>query len=399
MSAEETSPLEGTGRDDPERSMRMKLVIIGVALLFVLAAYAYVGTRDRSLDIEDPALISQQQENGLICCSIWYEHDGEPHLLVVTRELEGEFRRVVFRVMEFDDDGSPREINAIGSPFDGLLPTRIAVVDQTAYIPLHGEDRSGVWTVDISDLAWPDDLGFIETADGITRQLDADDDLLAIHHTDEIVVLDISERNNPAIVSRFEQQESGIVMLDLLGTDLLINDTVNDEFRIYDLTSPDSPDQTMLHRNPDGPGELEFSFGAEDAQDWLDQTAIPSRYLDFVVDEGLVYLAASDLGLRLLDISDPQSPEIVGHLDLPDRAVRVEQQGDHLYVLGASIGNVTALTYAIHVIDISDRRDLSLTRTINGILSEPGIQALEVGDDRAILGLFESLLVFNVSDS
>lgn len=398
MSAEESSPLEGTGRNDPERSIRTQLVIVGVALLFVLAAYAYVGTRDRSLDIESDALISQYQENGLVCCMVPYDVDGETYLLVITRELEQEFRRVVFRVMEFDEEGSPSEINAIGSPFDGLLPTRFSVVDQTVYVPLDGESSAGVWQIDLSDPAWPEDAGFIETGEGTTRQLAADGDLLAIHHTDEIAVLDISSRGDLEVVSRLEQPESGVVSMNLIDTTLYINDTVSDGFRVYDLGDPGEPVEYARHQNPDGPGELGFDFGVEDAAARLDQSVMPGKYLDFVVDGDLIYLAASDLGLRVLDLGDPDNPEIIGELELPARAARIVQQGDRLHILGVSEGNVDQLTYTIHSVDISDPRDPQAVSTIDGILTEPGIQVLTAVDERLVVGLYDSILVFDVSD-
>jgi hypothetical protein len=398
VSAEESSPLEGTDRYEPERSMRMKLIIIGIALLFIMAAYAYVGTRDRSLDIGHDALISQQQEDGLVCCTTWYEHNGEPYLLVVTRELEGEFRRVVFRVMEFDDDGSPREINAIGSPFESLLPTHLSLVDQTVYIPIDGEGDAGVWYVDLTDPAWPVDAGFVSTAEGTTRQLAADDDLLAINHTNEIVVLDISNRTSPQEVSRFEQPESGVITLKLIDAWLFVNDAVNDEFRIYDLSQPDAPVEYAVHSNPDGPGHLVIEFGAESPGARLNQSVIPSKYLDFAVANDLIYLAASDLGVRVLDISDAGTPEIVAELELPDRASRLVRQDDRLYVLGASEGNLEQLTYSIHAVNISDPLEPQVVNTINGILTEPGIQTLSASDGRLIVGLYEALLVFDVEE-
>lgn len=402
MSTEEPSPLTGTSQEhyDPEQSMRTRLIIIGVVLLFILLAYAWVGTRDRSLDIDNPSLISQQQENGLICCIAEFHADGQPHLVVITRQLEGEFRTVVFRVMAVDDDGNPEEINAIGSPFDALLPTRISVIDDTAYVPLDGEDRVGVWTVDLSDPAWPEDAGFTETGAGTSRQLAADGDRLAINHTSEFAVLDISDPANPVLGGRQEQPQSGVVTLKTADERLFVNDAVNDEFRLYDLSDADSPARIGLHENPDGPGELEFEMGADTPADRLDQVAIPSRYLDFTVDEDLVYLAASDLGVRMLDVSDPDTPDVIGELDLPDRAVRVTRNEDRLFVLGASTGNVDELTYAIHIVDITDRTNPRVMDTINGILSEPGIQAMTVSEDgeRLYLGLYDSLLVFDVGD-
>jgi hypothetical protein len=398
LSAEESSPLEGTGRYDPERSMRTKLIIIGVALLCIMGAYAYLGTRDRSLDVETDALIFQQQEDGLICCTVPYQHNAQSYLLLVTRELEGEFRRVAFRVMELDETGAPREINAIGSPIDGLLPTRFAVVDQTVYVPLNGPDDAGVWAIDLSDPAWPETLGFIPTGDGIARQLAAAGDRLAINHTDEIAVLDISTPADPSVVSRIEQAESGFINLKVVDARLFVNDAVHDELRVFDLSTADNPTEMITHRNPDGPGELEIEFGPDTAEDWLDQSVMPSKYLDFVVDDELIYLAASDLGVRVLDIADPDNPEIIVDVELPDRASRIAQSGDRLYVLGASEGNVQQLTYAIHTLDMSDRSEPVHVDTINGILAEPGIQAFSAHDNRLFVGLYESLLVFDVGE-
>jgi hypothetical protein len=398
LSAEESSPLEGTNRYDPERSMRTKLIIIGVALLCVIAAYAYVGTRDRSLDIESDALISQQQEDGLICCTAHYHHNNESYLLTITRELEGEFRRVVFRVMELDGTGTPREINAIGSPYDGLLPTRFAIVDHFAYVPIYGPEDAGVWIVDLSDPALPENANFVSTGDGITRQLAASDDWLAINHTSEIVILDISDRTDPTVATRIEQEESGFVTLKLAGDRLFVNDAVYDEFHMYDLAASDEPTEILNHRNPDGPGDLVIEFGPDTAEDWLDQAVMPSKYLDFVVHGEFVYLAGSDLGVRVLDIGSPDSPEIVTDIELPDRAARIAQSGDRLYVLGASEGNLEQLTYSIQVLDISNLEQPDHIDTINGILAEPGIQAFSAHDDRLFVGLYESLLVFDVGE-
>ncbi|TVR74102.1 MAG: hypothetical protein EA415_06505 [Sphaerobacteraceae bacterium] len=398
MSAEESSPVTGSSYE-PESSMRSKLVIVGVALLFVLGAYAYVGTRDRSLDIEASALVSQQQEDGLICCFEWIEHEGEPLLLVITRELEGQYRTVVIRVMEVEEDGSFNEINAIGSPFPGMLPTNFSVVDETAYIPLEGEEGSGVWAVDLSDPAWPETVGFTETADGITRQLSADGDLLAINHTSQFALVNISNRHQPEVISRIEQPESGVISLELIDQRLFVNDAVNDEFRIYHLDTSDEPTSEMVLRNPDGTGEVVFSFGAEDAEDRLNLTAPAGKFLSFRVDGDLVYLASSDLGVQILDVSNTESPEVIARLELPDRAVRLARDGDRLYVLGASEGTYDELTYTIHTVDVSNPEAPELLDTIDGFQTEPGIQTLTAtGDGRVVLGLFESILVFDVSE-
>jgi hypothetical protein len=399
VSSEESSPLEGATR--PERSLRQTIAIAAFSLVAILAIYAYVGTRDRSLEIDHAALVYQQQVDGLICCAIYHEAADNAYLLVLTRELEGEFRQVVMRVMQMDEHGRPEEVNAVGSPFDSLLPTSVSMVEDILYVPLYGPDQAGVWTVDLSDPKWPNSSGFVATASGVSRQLTATEGgLAAINHTEEIVLLDISDPSAPEPVSRLDQRVSGFVGLELHDSRLYINDGDSDRIRIVELSDPTAPIEIGEHINPDGPGKVPIALGVLDAAERLDATAIPGRYLDFAVAGNLVYVAASELGLQVLDVSDSEDTHTVATLETPDRAIRVAlaESGDRLYALGGSEEDRDRLSYAIHVIEISDPANPAIIETIDDIVSEPGLQAFTSGGDYVFVGLNETLLVFDVGD-
>jgi hypothetical protein len=300
VSSEEISPLEGATK--PERSMRQTLAIAAISLAVILGIYAYVGTRDQSLDIAHAALLFEEQLDGLVCCSVYHETGDAEYLLVITRELGREFRQVILRVMQLDEEGRPEEINAIGSPFDSLLPTSFAVVEDVVHIPLFGDAQAGVWSIDVSHRAWPESIGFVHTGAGFSRQLAASDEgLVAINHTEKIVLVDVSNPHDSDIVSQMEQPVSGSIGLQLNDARLYVNDGDADVIRIVDVSDWFAPMEVGSPVNPDGPGEVPIELGVLDAAERLDATAIPGRFLDFAVDGELLYVAASDLGLNIID--------------------------------------------------------------------------------------------------
>ncbi len=70
-------------------------------------------------------------------------------------------------------------------------------------------------------------------------------------------------------------------------------------------------------------------------------------------DHGYV---ADGLGLRVLDVSDPADPQIVGELDIPYQASSLAVAGSYAYV-----GN---LRYELYVVDVSDPAQPSIVATV-----------------------------------
>ncbi len=62
-----------------------------------------------------------------------------------------------------------------------------------------------------------------------------------------------------------------------------------------------------------------------------------------------VYLCVTDIGLRILDVSDPASPELIGSCALSDIKEKAIVRGDYAYVPGRDSG--------LYIVDISDPTD------------------------------------------
>ena len=75
----------------------------------------------------------------------------------------------------------------------------------------------------------------------------------------------------------------------------------------------------FLHVAAISPGaEIEIVGGIE----------LPGVILDIEIRDSIAYIAASDAGLLLVDVSDPTSPMIVGRVDTPSTALQVAVVGD-----------------------------------------------------------------------
>jgi hypothetical protein len=94
--------------------------------------------------------------------------------------------------------------------------------------------------------------------------------------------------------------------------------------------------------------------------------------------------------LEVIDVSDPESPTIVGVTDIP-AAWRVAAAGDHAYVLGESSGIA-----GLSVVDITDPQN----PLVVGLVNLPGEPAnvMVTGGHAYIAGGEQGLLVVDVSD-
>ncbi len=55
----------------------------------------------------------------------------------------------------------------------------------------------------------------------------------------------------------------------------------------------------------------------------LAELELPDIILDLEVRDGIAYIAASNAGLLLVDLTEPDSPVLIGRVDTPGNAVRV----------------------------------------------------------------------------
>ena len=78
---------------------------------------------------------------------------------------------------------------------------------------------------------------------------------------------------------------------------------------------------------------------------------------DIAIVGSYAYVAADLVGLKIVDVSDPTSPTIVGSLDTPGNALAIEVAGNFAYVADNASG--------LLVIDISNPAFPSLTGSVN----------------------------------
>jgi hypothetical protein len=96
-----------------------------------------------------------------------------------------------------------------------------------------------------------------------------------------------------------------------------------------------------------------------------ESVVLPDIVQEIALQDDFAYVAAGKGGLRIIDISDPAKPDVVGHYNWKGFAAHVAVDGDTAYVAGNEAD--TGITgHGLHVIDVGDRNDpkqLSFLRT------------------------------------
>jgi hypothetical protein len=121
---------------------------------------------------------------------------------------------------------------------------------------------------------------------------------------------------------------------------------------LIDVANPDSPRMAGVVQNPASSGAS--SGDPPGLVRGIDGFIPPDTFLDMAVSGQYLYIAASDGGLWVIDVSDPDNPQEMGHLELPDRAAHVATSGDSVAVLGVDeVGDEDdlSLSFALHRID------------------------------------------------
>src|SRR5262245_57720903 len=83
----------------------------------------------------------------------------------------------------------------------------------------------------------------------------------------------------------------------------------------------------------------------------------PEDALGVAISSGFAYVAASASGLQVIDITNPQSPQIVGSADTPGLAFGVAVSGTHAYVADSVSG--------LQVIDITNSQSPQIVGSVD----------------------------------
>jgi hypothetical protein len=250
---------------------------------------------------------------------------------------------------------SPRLVSSIVHPDEerkSYLVRDIAIRDGIVYAGLFGD--KGLWVVDISDPASPVDLGIsqVETNDNI---LVSGDYLYSSgQRYNGIIVCDISDAGNVEEVTRLDIPTRDCCLE--IGGDLLFMGIKN-ILTIYNISSPESPVK-LIDFELSLAGGLSTETGWEGHKmDWSNWAHIN----DIQVSGNYAYIAFGAGGVRIVDITDPASPEEIKTAGSGRFAISLKVENDLLYVTNTDYENTKI---QLDILDISEPENLVLVDTV-----------------------------------
>ncbi|GJM43929.1 MAG: hypothetical protein DHS20C21_07710 [Gemmatimonadota bacterium] len=113
----------------------------------------------------------------------------------------------------------------------------------------------------------------------------------------------------------------------------------------------------------------------------------PGKVWDITVSGDLAYVVAEEAGLLILDVSNPESVEIIGSIDTPERPTSVALSGRHAYV--------TAWDFGLYVVDVLDPTSPSIVGHIGGQLM---FRVAVSGSLAYVVDVIQGLMILDVSD-
>jgi hypothetical protein len=224
--------------------------------------------------------------------------------------------------------------------------------------------------LDISDPANPFQVGSYEMSVDFARDVAVAGDYAYIANDEGgLRILDVSDRANPVAVGTSDAPTDAWAVA-VVDDYAYVADRSGD-MHIIDVFDPTSPtlESTFASSVPatlrdvavtPGPGPAHAYLGASNHLFVVDVTdpsnpselgLYPTTAQGVAPAGSLVYVAAGDDGLRVIDVSQPHTPSLVDTLDTPEWAYAVALSGTHAYVADSGSG--------LRIIDISTPSNLS----------------------------------------
>jgi hypothetical protein len=371
------------------------LGILALATVLGGGAYVLFGAGGPALSADHDAVTSTLDLGGTICCIEHHEVDGHEFLFITAQEPRGFLietnRDITLRVIALSD-GTMEEVATLDAPLESHLPQSTAMVGSTLYVPLgiSNEEDHAVWMIDVADPENPAEIGLYSGEDYITS-LSSVDDLLVAHAHGVFRFYDASVPGEPDLRGEFRQPVSAVqrMVIDPDNARLYDREVRSNRIRISDVSELGEASPLGRHLNLDhlGRSQMRHRSVIGSAEERLETTAPARHYQDFAVTGDVLYIAASDLGLEIVDVSDPTAPETLDRIRIDGRAVRTAIAGERLYVVSVDEHSRERLAYEVHVYDIGDPAAPALVSTVDDIQAAPGRQAIETGGGHVFLGL------------
>jgi hypothetical protein len=382
---------------------RPVLTMLGILAFVVIVgggAYAMFGAGGPVVSANHDAVVDTLDLDGTIFSIAHYESDVGNYLVAAVQESRGflsDHRTTSLRVIE-QHDGTLEQVASLDAPIDAVLPGSIAIVESITYVPLgEGSDGHGIWMIDISDPVNPEEIDVWADAGAIASLEAAENDVLIGHVSGAFQFLDVSRPDDPEVIGTFRLPVGSVQRMEVRDGHLYHRESGTDRIAISDISDLESPGPLGRHLNVDRltRSPVRYSNVIRNAEERLEITAPSRHYQDFVVNEDVLYVASSDLGLEIVDMSDPTSPATIERIQVDGRAVRTAIADDVLYVVTADEHSRERLAYEVHAFDITESDVPALNSTIDDIRAASGRQAIETSGSYLFLGLNGTVLMID----
>jgi hypothetical protein len=281
--------------------------------------------------------------------------NGDGYLLMNFPALSG---RINGRIFLFDtkDPLSPQFIASVAPAAQGKLPliaNSVAVTGSTVYAGLFGD--KGLWIADIADPSSPIDLGVVplEMTNNLVVSGNYVYGLSQMNY--DMPIADVADTQNVREVARIDTK-SRECRLAVSGDLLFVGSERT--LTVYDVATPSSPIQLgTCDLALSGNLSTELPFPEPGVVHWTNWANI----LDMQTSGNYVYATFGAGGVRVIDVSDPTTPQEVAVIDISGFAIMMSMENDLLYITSS---NATAPTLAMSVIDITHPKNPKIVGSV-----------------------------------
>jgi hypothetical protein len=264
------------------------------------------------------------------------------------------YSRVDLQIIDVMNPSAPSIANTLDGDEDVIFD-EVFVRDDIMYV---AAGWGGIFIYDVSDVYNPALTGnaqWEELSRAVTIFVDGNiacigDDRGATTH-----VIDISDPSNPVPVSSTGQllpagNAKQIFVYENHAFVMMRNfmPPSYDEFAIVDMTDIENPEPVSIlnphtrgldlhcyHHHMFVPSGNLFIFDISDPPNTFLSTEYETDHtaVDIFIQDDFGYLALIDSGAVVLDISNPESPEQIAELDLPEMMLRVVTEDNYVYLV------------------------------------------------------------------
>lgn len=258
-------------------------------------------------------------------------------------------------IFNIENPVSPCLVSSIVHPAEerrSYLVRDIAIQDEIVYAGLFGD--KGLWMVDIAAPISPVDLGIAAVETNSNILVTGKYLYSSGQRYNGIISCDISNPGNVKEVTRLDIPTRDC-RLEISGDLLFMG--IKNILTIYDISSPENPVKLVDF-------ELSLSKALSTETGWEGHKMDWSNWAhinDIQVSGNYAYIAFGAGGVRVIDITNPESPEEIKTAGLGRFAISLEVENDRLYVTNTEYENTKI---QLDILDIPEPENLVLVDTV-----------------------------------